>query len=89
MRREKKKPDCLCPLSGRAGAEWEELMRCRFMLLSGFSCHEHQEGAEQDMEVPVDKVCPALCWPCSSSWWKMCSSWGSADYQILSMTDSS
>lgn len=67
MRREKK-CDCLCLLSGRAGAELEELMRSRFMLVSSFSCYKHRERAEQGMEVSVDMVCPALCCPCGSSW---------------------
>lgn len=66
--RREKKCDCLCPLSGRAGGELEELVRSRFMLVSSFSCHKHQERAEQGMEVPVAVVCPALCWPCGSSW---------------------
>lgn len=62
-----KKSDCLCPLSGRAGAEWGELMRSWFMLVSSFSCHKHQEGAEPGMEVAVDMVYPAPCWPGDSS----------------------
>lgn len=36
--RGKKKSASLCPLTGRAGAEWEELMRSRFMLVSSSSC---------------------------------------------------
>lgn len=67
MRREKK-CDCLCPLSGRAGAELEELMRSRFILVGSFSCYKHQKRAEQGMEVPVDMACPALRCPCGSSW---------------------
>lgn len=61
IRRERKKSDCLCPLSGRAGAEWEELMRSWFVLVSSFSCH--QERAEQGTEAAVDMVYPAPCWP--------------------------
>lgn len=43
MRREKK-CDCLCPLSGRAGAELEELMRSRFILVGSFSCYKLRKG---------------------------------------------